>query len=374
MKKQILACAVASAFASGAFAANVTLYGSIDTGLLYTYYKGETESESSWVMQSRTSPGSRWGIKGSEELGNGYSVSFNLESGFNSDDGSLEWSNRIFNRESRLTVAGPFGELSFGNMGSLTSCYGAYNIFMHNVDVFDGGWTVAIGSCNYFYATDMANNMITYATPSISGFKGYAQYSFKVNSEDDGTEGKNSSERFAAVGLTYENGPLAAVAIFSANLAPSWARVVKHDSHTISLGASYDFDVAKIYAAYQYGTNQIYAGGYETTRLSFDYEDEEGGAPFDDTAVKGHNFHLGVSVPLCSGVASFGAYYTTVKSESDYANTLKTYNVAATYTYPLSKRTHIYAGAGYLETKFKSATRKVKEKEFDLTVGLQHTF
>lgn len=372
MKKQLLASAVAAMFATGALATDISIYGSIDTGLLYTYYKGETDSESSFVMNNRLNPSSRWGIKGSEDLGNGYSVSFNLESGFNSDDGTLEWEGRIFNRESRLTVAGPFGELSFGNMGTLTSDYGSFNIFRRNADVFNGGWTVAIGSCNYFYS-GYSNNMITYATPSMSGFKGYAQYSFKVNSEADGTEGKNSSERFAAVGLTYENGPLATVAIFSANLAPSWAQVAKRDSHTISLGGSYDFDAAKVFAAYQYGTNQVYAGGYTTTWLSEEFPDEET-RPFGNTQVKGHNFHVGVSVPLCTGVARLAAYYTTVKSVSDYANKLKAYNVAATYTYPLSKRTYIYAGAGYVETKFKSATKRVKEKELDLTVGFHHDF
>ncbi len=372
MKKQILACAVAATFATGALATDISIYGSIDTGLLYSYYKGATESESSFVMKSRLNPSSRWGIKGSEDLGNGYSVSFNLESGFNFDDGSLEWESHIFNRESRLTVAGPFGELSFGNLTTLISDYGTYNIFARNADVFNGGWTVAIGSCNYFYSASPANNAITYVTPSMSGFKGYAQYSLKVNSEDEGTEGKNSSERFAAVGLTYENGPLATAAVFSASLTPAWSQITKRDSHTISLGGSYDFDAAKVFVAYQYGTNQVYAGGYTTSRLSDEFPDAT--RPFDSTQVKGHNFHVGVSIPLCTGVAKFGAYYTTVKSVSDYANKLKTYNLAATYTYPLSKRTHIYAGAGYLETKIKSATKSIKEKMVDLTVGLHHDF
>ncbi len=373
MKKQIFACAVAATFATGALATDVSIYGSIDTGLLYSYFKGSTGSESSFVMNNRFNPNSRWGIKGSEDLGNGYSVSFNLESGFNSDDGTLEWEGRIFNRESRLTVAGPFGELSFGNMSTLTSDYGSFNIFTRNADVFNGGWTVAIGSCNYFYSASPANNTITYVTPSMAGFKGYAQYSLKVNSEAEGTEGKNSSERFAAVGLTYENGPLATVAIFSANLAPSGAQVAKRDSHTISLGGSYDFDAAKVFAAYQYGTNQVYAGGYTTTLLSEEFPDEST-RPFGDTQMKGHNFHVGVSVPLCSGVAKLGAYYTSAKSVSDYANKLEAYNVAATYTYPLSKRTHIYAGAGYIETKFKTPTKRIKEKMLDLTVGFHHDF
>lgn len=40
-------------------------------------------------MKSGTRSGSRWGIKGVEDLGNGYSVGFILEQGFNSDDGSV---------------------------------------------------------------------------------------------------------------------------------------------------------------------------------------------------------------------------------------------------------------------------------------------
>ncbi len=373
MKKQILACAVATTFAMGAVAADVTLYGSIDIGLLYHHFNGENSSTSSLVMDKRNwNPGSYWGIKGAEELGNGYSVSFELESGFNPDDGTLNSSKRFFSRESRLTVAGPFGELSFGSMSSLTSSIGTYSIFGRNALLNHGGWTTLIGSCYTFYSP-IANNMITYATPSVSGFRGYAQYSFQVDGSDKkGTEGKNSTERYAAVGLTYENGPLAAVAIFSDNLMPKRYSVANRDSHIISLGGSYDFDAAKVFAAYQYGTNQTYAGGYTTSNLVINFPD--GSAPFGNTLVKAHNFHVGVAVPLFSGEAGFGAYYTRAKSVSDYANRIKSYNVLATYTYPLSKRTHIYAGAGYAESRFKSITSKIKEKAFEMTAGLHHDF
>ncbi len=372
MKARLLACAVAATFAMGAAAADVTLYGSIDIGLLYHHFNGENSSSSSFEMNKRKIPGSYWGIKGTEELGNGYSVSFELESGFNPDDGTLTSSKRFFSRESRLTVAGPFGELSFGSMGSLASSIGTYNIFARNALLNKGGWTNSIGSF-YTFHSPHADNMITYATPSVSGFRGYAQYSFKVNSDDEGgTEGKNSSERYAAVGLTYENGPLAAVAIFSDNLMPKRYRIANRDSHIISLGGSYDFDVAKVFAAYQYGTNQFYAAGFVASNIDLNFPD--GSAPFDDTLVKGHNFHLGVSVPLFSGEAGFGAYYTRVKSVSDYANRIKSYNVLATYTYPLSKRTHVYAGVGYTDSHLKSATRKVKENEFEMTAGFHHDF
>ncbi len=372
MKKQILACAAATTFAMGVAAADVTLYGSIDMGLLFHHLDGDNSSSSSLVMKNRWYPGSYWGIKGGEELGNGYSVSFELESGFTSDDGALDSSDYIFSRESRLTVAGPFGELSFGSMGVLTSEYGTYNIFMRNAHLNKGGWTTVIGGCHVFYSP-IASNMITYATPLVSGFRGYAQYSFKVNSDDEGgTEGKNSSERYAAVGLTYENGPLAAVAIFSDNLMPKRYSVANRDGHMISLGGSYDFGPAKVFAAYQYGTNQIYAGGYTTERIGTTYPN--GAVPFGNTLVKAHNFHVGVSVPLFSGEAGFGAYYTKAKSVNDYSNRIKTYTAIATYTYPLSKRTHIYTGVGYVGGYLKSATRKMHEKEFDITAGFQHDF
>ena len=371
MKKQVLASAVAFAFATGAFAAEVTVYGGIDTGLVFSHSKvGSAKSTNSFTMESGLSSASRWGIKGSEDLGNGYSVSFDLQSGINSDDGSLGQDGRLFGREARLTVAGPFGELSFGRMGSLTSSAGTYDIFMGNADVYDGGWSTAIGTSNFFYDHSRCDNMVTYATPSFAGFKGYAQYSFKTDSvKGVGNEGRNSSKRYAGVGVTYENGPFSAVAVFDSIMNPTADEVAKKDSRTISVGGSYDFDVAKVFVGYQYGKNENYAGGYTTT----DLEDVFGEDAYN-TQVKGHNFHVGVSAPVCSGTFSLGGYYTTVKSVEDSDYKLKSYNVAATYTYPLSKRTYVFAGTGYREAKFKASGDSLKTKVYDVTVGLHHNF
>ena len=363
MKKQILACAVAAAFTASAFAADVTVYGGVDTGLKYSHQKvGSNDATNSFTMASGMSAASRWGIKGSEELGNGYTVSFDLQNGFNSDDGTLGQNGRLFGREARLTVAGPFGELSFGRMGSLTSSAGTYDIFMGNADVYDGGWTSAIGASNFFYDHARCDNMVTYATPSMAGFKGYAQYSFKVDSTSKiGNEGRNSSKRYGGVGVTYENGPFAAVAVFDTIMNPTADAVSKKDSRTFSVGGSYDFDVAKVFVGYQYGKNENWAGGVDA-------------AADHGVQVKGHNFHVGVSAPVCSGTFSLGGYYTDVESVDDSDKTVKSYNVAATYTYPFSKRTYVYAGVGYLETKNKLSGDSVKTKTFDAALGLHHNF
>lgn len=361
MKKQILACAVAAAFATGAVAAEVTIYGDVNTGFVYNYTKvGDDASTNSFTMESGISGASRWGVKGGEDLGNGYSVSFDLQSGFDSDTGMMKY-DRLFGREVRLTVAGPFGELSFGRMGTMTSSAGTYDIFQGTADLFDGGWTSAIATSNFFYDVTRADNMVTYATPTMAGVKGYVQYSFKVDNDATGTEGKNSSKRYAGVGVTYENGPLSLVAVYDSVLNPTADPVAKKDGRAFSFGGNYDFGAAKLYAAYQYGKSQNFAGGVDT------YKDRE-------TQVKGHNFGLGVAVPVGVGTVNFAGYYTTAKSENNSDNTVKTYNVAATYTYPFSKRTSVYAGVGYLQIKDKLTETSEKTKSFDAAIGLAHSF
>ncbi len=89
-KKSIAALAVLSLSAGLASASEVTLYGIVDNGLLYKHSKVETNGVStktdSFALESGISSPSRFGIKGSEDLGNGMTVSFKLENGFNADD------------------------------------------------------------------------------------------------------------------------------------------------------------------------------------------------------------------------------------------------------------------------------------------------
>ena len=89
---------------------------------------------------------------------------------------------------------------------------------------------------------------------------------------------------------------------------------------------------------------------------------------------RGRASGLGVAVPVGVGTVNFAGYYTTAKSENISDNTVKTYNVAATYTYPFSKRTSVYAGVGYLQIKNKLGEASRKDKSFDAAIGLAHSF
>ncbi len=102
MKKTLAAVSVLGAFASSALAADVQLYGILDTGVGYSHIDMDTsgvDDVDSFEMKSGVGSGSRWGLKGTEDLGNGLTVGFILENGFDSDDGSEDSTGVMFNRE-----------------------------------------------------------------------------------------------------------------------------------------------------------------------------------------------------------------------------------------------------------------------------------
>lgn len=129
MKKTLAALAVLGAFAGSAMAADVTLYGLVDYGFSYEHVDGDTadkDAQDTFQMKSGQNSGSRFGLKGTEDLGNGLKVGFVLENGFTADDGKMDNSDRLFGRESNLFVTGAFGTLSFGRVGQLASSNGSY--------------------------------------------------------------------------------------------------------------------------------------------------------------------------------------------------------------------------------------------------------
>ena len=124
MRKTLVAVAAALAFGSlSAHAGDVQMYGVIDVGFSYVHSDADqpgVDSVDKFTMENASEFGSRWGIRGTEDLGNGYKVGFKLESGFNADTGTLQ-ENRLFRREAGLTLYGPFGSLGFGRFGGIAA-------------------------------------------------------------------------------------------------------------------------------------------------------------------------------------------------------------------------------------------------------------
>ena len=374
MKKQLLAVAVASAFASTAFAANVTVYGTVDTGLVYnnTSFGGamtDAKDSNKFSMDSGVLGGTKFGLKGSEDLGDGYSVSFQLENGFDSDTGAMNQTmtvgekktNRMFGREARLSLNTPYGTASFGRMGALTSGAGTYDIFMAGADALDGGNSSYIAT-GYWFDRSRYDNMITLVTPEANGFTGYAQYSFA----DKGAENASvrNNQRYAALGLTFKNGPVEAVVVYDTILRTRPEEDAFGDAKAVSFGVNYDFGVTKAFFGAQYGKN-------ETLDLSTILNDDNA-----EANVKGYNLHIGAATPLSCGTLTVSAYYGDYEEVGNNNVTAKKYGIGLMHEYPLSKRTTFYTGAGFAQFDVTNDANDTaaRQKGVNVTLGLNHKF
>lgn len=375
MKKQLLAVAVASAFASTAFAANVTVYGAVDTGLVYTHksFGGSDPVDADvnkFSLDSGVLGASKFGFKGTEDLGNGYSVSFQLENGFKADSGALSGAddNKLFDREARLSLNTPYGTVSFGRMGALTSGAGTYDVFQATGDSLDGGNSDYIAT-GYWFDRARYDNMITLVTPEANGFTGYAQYSFATKGTEDASVRNNN--RYAALGLTYSDGALNVAVVADTVLRTRAVEKVNGDAQAISFGANYDFGVTKAFFGAQYGNHEEISGDYNVLN-----KETHKVVPAGSDFFKGYNLHIGAATPLPCGTLTVSAFYSDYEAEDDNTISAKKYGFGAMHEYAVSKRTTFYTGAGYAQTEFKDDEdgSSARVKGINVTLGLNHKF
>lgn len=402
MKKTLVAVSVLGAFAGSALAADVQLYGILDTGVGYSHIDMDTsgvDDVDSFEMKSGVGSGSRWGLKGTEDLGNGLTVGFILENGFDSDDGSEDSTGVMFNRESSLFLEGSFGKLAFGRMGALNSGQSSWSkVGMINAFGTSYGEFTAQAS-NVFSLAGQWDNVIAYETPDFAGFKLFTQYGMGSNDN----ENESSSNRFYSLGVTYNNGPFAGyfavdsinykTAKFSKGEWPNNGDDID-DSLTVTLGGSYDFDVVKIYLGAQYfdevrlsslGGPICRANDVRDLAISgFDLSIN------DIAKLKGYGISLSGDAPLAGGRVMFGLGYVDADAADSLDKALsqniagfrdfeiQRYVVSAGYSYPFSKRTDVYGVASYMQdnedTSRESGTLEQDPSAYSFYVGLRHRF
>ena len=379
MKKTLAAVAVLGAFAGSALAADVQLYGIVDTGVGYNHVDvdglGDGQDIDTFQMKSGQASGPRWGLKGTEDLGNGLTVGFILEDGFSSDTGAD--SAPMFNRESSLFIEGGFGKLAMGRMGSLNNGQSSWaKVGMINAfGTSDwGDYSVQVG--NVMSTAAQWDNMVAYQTPDFAGFKVYAQYAMGSNDN----ENESRSDRYYALGATYNNGPFAGYfAVDSINYATADANGALpnasdiDDSLTVTLGGSYDFEAVKVYLGAQY---------FDEVKLSNFKGVIKAAGVGQSNKVKGYGISLTGDAPVLGGKAMFGIGYTDAESADSEDKTadveLQRYVVSVGYDYPFSKRTDVYAVASYMQDSWedKSKAEKVDAdpSAYTFYVGLRHRF
>ena len=412
MKKTLAAVAVLGAFAGSALAADVQLYGIVDTGVGYNHVDVDSldgvtipgaggataysfADSDSFSMMSGQASGSRFGFKGTEDLGNGLTVGFILENGVTTDDGA-DTSN-FFNRESSLFVQGGFGKFAMGRIGSINNGQSSW-AKMGMLSTFGtsdwGGYSAQLG--NIMSTAGQWDNMIAYETPDFAGFKVFAQYGMGSN----GDENESSSDRYYAIGATYNNGPFAGYfAVDSINYKTAGADIDDDyidDSLTVTLGGSWDFEVAKVYLGAQYfdevklssigGITKTTVSDINLSKINEDLPDITVGALLK---VKGYGISLSADAPVAGGKAMFGMGYVDAESADSIQDALeannvtgdidlKRYVVSVGYDYPFSKRTDVYAVASYMQDKVDVSlvgeSIDWDPSAYTFYVGLRHRF
>jgi predicted porin len=178
--------ALAGGLGSGAAHAqsSVTLYGLLDAGLQYKTHANAAGDSLVASSNAGTSYPSRFGLRGSEDLGGGWRAIFNLENGFSLSNGALASSDTLFNRVALVGLSGRYGTFTAGRQYSVQydktvfyepTLFNNYSIFSLNM----------IPS-----ATVRLNNSVKYQSPDMSGLNVEAMYSFGQQIAGNSTAGR----------------------------------------------------------------------------------------------------------------------------------------------------------------------------------------
>lgn len=374
-KTTLLAMAV-SAAAFSVQAAQVSLYGSVSTGVLYQNQaslsggKEPQESKDSFTMESGFWGDSIWGITGEEDLGNGWTVGFTLENGFGSDTGEMEGAEDgvLFDSQAYLRIGNDKVNFAFGNIGGLASAGGDFDLLcaFDPMEAF-----VDVAGLGAFASKDYASgNMAVVEVTPMEGLK----VSLMGNTGDKDSNAKWSDrDHYYGLGVSYENGPLALAAIAEMrkyDRQAGWSD--NDDSWIFTVAAAYDFEVIRPSFVYQHASKTREFGASDPSESSGAYN-------FD-------SFMLGATAPLGQGTLRASVQY--VKGENDAVSDEEgsATILGLAYTYDMSKRTTLY-GAAFYSVGGDGLDKDLgaNEKEFGLMgradynsvgfgVGLVHTF
>jgi predicted porin len=344
MKKQIFALAALTAFAVPVFAqSSVTLYGVIDEGLNYT---NNAAGHSAYQMQSGYAQGSRFGLKGAEDLGGGLKAIFTLENGFDLNSGKLGQGSRMFGRQAFVGLSDDrYGTITFGRQYDSLVDYLAQT-------TANGNWGGYLLSHPYDNDnTDNSfrvNNTAKYASPDFSGFQFGGTYSFSNDTNF-------ANNRQYSVGAQYALGGLLVAASYLQANNPgltSGGAIATNDANFLSErlrifggGVNYTFGSATLGFVYT-NTTVTNPAATDTSVYVGSITPPDGGTL---SALKYQNFEVNAKYQFTPAFFVGGQYvYTTSSFESSTGTPKPKYHTFGLMAdYNISKRTDFYAQVAY---------------------------
>lgn len=363
-------------------ASTLTLYGVLDVGLniqsakagsdpdLYTSFN---QTGRQLAMASGQQAGSRWGLSGTEDLGDSLSVNFVYESAIVLNTGVSS----DFTRQSTLGISSrQWGAVDVGRRAAPSS--DAFS----GIDPFFNGFGQSAIDSSMGTAFMRLSNLLMYTSPIISGFRVSVGYSFDTGlfnyfgTTQQESESFGTSNKFRALssGVRYAKGPLLIAGTFDA-FFPSTALQGQPNDVTLSawnMGGTYDLQRLKLHAAYGQNINGIAEGTNPLANASSSggIGNTKGGNVFLRGA-RTQSWMLGLTVPVTPASRVFTSVQQMMPGgtlKQDFTSTMTVASIG--YTYDLSKRTNVYAYYSHMDqaAMLRGTTSQA------LGVGVRHVF
>ncbi|TCF97771.1 hypothetical protein BZM26_29375 [Paraburkholderia strydomiana] len=321
---------------------SVTLYGLLDEGLNFT---SNANGHGTYQMKSGDTYGSRWGLRGEEDLGGGLKAIFKLESGFDTNSGQAGQGGRLFGRQAYVGLSSDqYGTVTFGRQydtsvddlgfGGLTAA-GNYagDVNSHPFDNDNADWDFRV------------NNVVKYVSPTYRGLTGEAMYGFSNQA------GGFANNRTWGATLNYQNGGLTAGASYLKldNPGANASGAVSGDAlfagssqQDIGVAASYRFAHSLAGLAYSH------VDVYDPTFNAY-FASQSGPSGGTWNSWKFDNFEANEQYFFRPDLWLGAAYTFTVAHlhSTSGSFTPKWHQLGLTLDYDLSKSTSVYAQGAY---------------------------
>lgn len=385
-KKSLIAAASLAALSSGAFAADISLYGVMDLGFTYTHTSHQDKGDT-FEMSNNMYAGSRFGIKGTENLGDNLKVGFILENGFAPDTGALAVSGSIFNRESQLYLQGDWGQLGFGRVGAFSSGSSSLSWYW-DMEPFETGYIDAGVQASQVNVWRLNSNTIYFVSPTFGGLKFGAQYSLTgegANTQEAARFSDNNT--FANVAVRWDGANTRAI------LGVEWEKfgAAAHNDQDQPVADRDDAWDVKLAGAWSPngGPVTLYAGAswYKNSDQFSDstWGDESfsklGFNPESGKRLDGYSFFVGSRYTVGAANWLVMLQYLDGENKGTMSNATETdykrYIGSVGCHYYLSKRTMLYTIASYADGDglFDNLNdSKTTTDRFMAHVGLTHFF
>lgn len=320
---------------------SVTLYGTIDTAL--TYVHNASGNQNLWALGNASGgdlSGTRWGLKGQEDLGAGLKAIFQLENGFNPSTGALGQGSRLFGRQAFVGLASDnYGTVTLGRQ------YDPVVDLVQGItaDNYFGSAFATVGDVDNYDNSSRTNNAIKYLSPVYAGFQVEGMYAL------GGVAGQTGAGQTWSVAAAYNNGPVSVAAGYFVANNPSVTTAQRttwggtsdgtFDGSLVNLGyqTAKSINIARVAAQYVAGPF-TFGLGYSNAQYKADAQSVFASTQKFNTGQGFLNYQA--TPALLVGVG-----YSYTKSSGDTGATYHQVSLGADYN--LSKRTDVYLVGAY---------------------------